>query len=131
MKSVEFVEKVLKDLGVRMENEEKVDRAVNGMATSRGRVDGVGESATSEVILAKYDQLGGYITKGGFKVKNGCFFDAVSKAPVKKPVVFLIKVNGEVVEQVEDAPEPIEVKVAKKVELEKREKKSRKVRDEE
>lgn len=108
-----FVEAVKKEFGVVMENQEKVDRAINGMATSKGRVDGVGLEATPEVILAKYDQLGGYITKDGFKVKNGCFVDSKTKQPVKKPLVLLIRMNGEIIEQVEGESESLEVKVAK------------------
>src|SRR3990167_672959 len=110
-----FVDKVLSELGFVMENSEKVNRAVFGLATSRGLVGGVGENAEARVILDKYDELGGYITKDGHKVKNGCFFDRKNHKSVEKPIVVLvIRVNGEFVEQVEGEPETLEVKIAKK-----------------
>ena len=108
-----FIDAVEKAFGVVMVNEEKVGRAVFGMATSRGLVNGVGEGASPEIILAKYDQLHGYMTKGGYKVKHGTFGDKNGK-PIENPkTVLLIKVNGEVVSQEEGAPETPEVKIAK------------------
>jgi len=108
-----FIDAVKEKFGILMVNEEKVLRAVFGAATSRGLVNGVGETASPEVILAKYDQLHGYMTKGGYKVKHGTFGDKNGK-PIESPkVVLLIKVNGEVVSQEEGTPETPEVKIAK------------------
>ena len=108
-----FIDAIEKAFGIRMVNEEKVGRAVFGMASSRGLVNGVGETASAEVVLAKYDSLHGYMTKGGYKVKHGTFGDKNGK-PIESPkVVLLIKVNGEVVSQEEGAPETPEVKIAK------------------
>ena len=108
-----FIDAVEKAFGVMMVNEEKVGRAVYGMPSSRGLISGVGEGASPEVILAKYDQLHGYMTKGGYKVKHGTFGDKNGK-PIENPkVVLLIKVNGEVVSQEEGTPETQEVKIAK------------------
>ena len=127
-----FIDKVHSELGFVMENPEKVNRAVYGLATSKGLVGGVGENAKSRVILDKYDELGGYITKDGHKVKTGCFFDRKSSKSIENPVIILvISVNGEFVEQVEGEPETLEVKIAKKQEKEKKSKKGKKVKDEE
>jgi len=110
----EMIAKVSKEIGVKMENLEKVDRAVIGVSTSRGRVEGVGEDASAKVVIAKYDSLAGFITMDGVKVKNGSFFDRRTKKPVNKPkLILLIKVNGEVVEQEVGKEESVIVKVAK------------------
>lgn len=112
-----FVELVLEKTGFTMEYKPKVDRAVFGSAGRDGLYGGVGEKATAEEILAKYDQLGGYITKDGYKVKNGVFFNKNSdeKEPVKNPdVVLLVTVNGETVEHREGEEETLELKLAKK-----------------
>ena len=115
MEPNKFIDLVKKELGFLMENHIKVSRAVYGMATSKGLVDGVGENASPEIILAKYDEIGGFITKNGYKVKNRTFFDPKTKKPVENPkIVLLIKMNGEFVEHEEGADESFEIKVAKK-----------------
>ena len=122
-----FVDLVKEETGVIMENSEKVERAVYGSASNQGLTGGVGQDASAQEILAKYDQLGGYITKNTYKVKNGVFYDKETKQPVENPeITLLIKVNGEVVEQPEGAPESLEVKVAKKQHKEKVGKKGKK-----
>lgn len=118
-----IIEKVKKELGIVMVNADKVDRAVLGVATGKGRVGGVGEDAPSEVVLAKYDLMHGFTTKDGYKVKHGTFVNLKTGEPVKNPkIVLLIKVNGNLVEQAEDAPESLEVKIAKKQTKEKKQK---------
>ena len=125
METQKFIDAVLEKFGVRMENTDKLSRAVYGTSTSAGLVGGVGEDATPEVILAKYDEVGGYITKDGFKVKNGLFFDRKTKQPVEaKKIVLLIKMNGEVVEHTEGEAESLEIKVAKKQAQKAKDKKS-------
>lgn len=115
MDTQKFLDLVKKEIGVVMENSGKLERAVYGTATNQGLVGGVGVDASAEEILAKYDQLGGYITKNTYKVKNGVFYDKVTKKPVSKPeIVYLIRVNGETIEQPEGAPETLEIKIAKK-----------------
>jgi len=132
METNNIIKAVLEATGVKMVNEEKVTRAVFGMDTSKGKVDGVGEDAGLDVILAKYDSLHGYMTKGGYKVKYGTFFDKAAyrkgqTVPTKEPkIVLLIKVNGEVVEQEEAAPAPIEVQVAM---VQQKKKKSKKIEE--
>jgi hypothetical protein len=114
MEAQKFVDLVLNKTGVVMENEEKVVRAVDGTSTNNGLVGGVGRDAEPEVILAKYDYLHGYMTKDGLKVKNGCFYDSKTLQPAKNPVVFLVSVNGEIVEQKETEVAPVTVEIAKK-----------------
>lgn len=129
-----YIDLVLEKLGFRMMNEDKVERVINGMATSRGLIDGVGEDASPEVILAKYDAYHGYITKNGYKVKQGLFYDQKtynhgkgSCVPVNpKGVVLLIQVNGEFVEFKESDEKTPEVQVAMKQHEAKETKKTKK-----
>lgn len=115
MDTQKFINFVKKELGFVMENVNKVSRAVYGTATNQGLVGGVGVNASAKEILANYDQLNGYITKEGYKVKNRAFFDAITKKPVAKPkIVFIIKMNGEFVEHEEGTKESLELQVAKK-----------------
>ncbi len=110
-----FIDLVLNELGIQMVNEEKVERAVYGMATSRGLVDGLGEDASAEDILAKYDDMHGFMKKGAYKIKHGTFVDKKTKKFIENPkIILLIKMNGEYVEQPEEEKESLEVKVAKK-----------------
>ncbi len=116
-----FITLVEEKLGVRMINEDKVTRTIYGLVTSKGLVNGLGEDAEPERILAKYDSYHGYMTKGGYKVKHGTFFDVIAyrktgelKVIENPKIVLLIKVNGELVAQEEGAPESLEVKIAKK-----------------
>lgn len=123
-----FVDAVLKEFGLRMINQEKVGRAVFGISTSRGLVDGVGEKASPEVILAKYDQYAGAIFKDEFKVKPGQFFDKETKKPIRPDAItLLIRMNGEYVEFKEGEKETPEIQVAKK---QAKAKKEKKVKDE-
>lgn len=123
METQKFIDAVLEKFGVRMENTDKVSRAIYGTATGKGLVGGVGEDALVEAILAKYDEIGGYITKDGFKVKNGVFYDRKTRQPVEaKKIVLLIKMNGEVVEHIEGEEESLEIKITKKQVKEKRKK---------
>src|SRR3990167_8786295 len=114
-----FIDKVQNELGFEMVNPIKVIRAVNGYDTNKGKVGGVGEEAEAKVILAKYDELAGFVRKSAFKVKMGTFFDKKTKLPVENPkVILLVKVNGTVVEKVDnpDAPkQPLEVQVAEEI----------------
>src|SRR3990167_580953 len=114
-----FIDKVQNELGFEMVNPTKVIRAVKGFDTNKGKAGGVGEEAEAKVILAKYDELGGFVRKGAFKVKMGTFFDKKTKLPIENPkIVLLIKVNGTVVEREDkkDAPkQPLEVQVAEEL----------------
>jgi hypothetical protein len=87
-----------------LENEDKVNRAINGTILDKGRlVGGVGEKAAPELILAEYDRLGGYITKDGLKVKTGSFYDFAKKEPKKEPTpLFEVGVEGEVIDMSEE-----------------------------
>ena len=115
METQKFIDLVREKLGFMMENREKVERVIYGTSTGHGLVGGVGIDASPEKILAKYDELNGYITKNGFKVKNRTFFDFRTKKPIENPqVIYLIKMNGEFREQPEDAEDSLEMKVAKK-----------------
>lgn len=109
------INKVLKALGFKMENQEKVTRAVFGVSTNKGLINGVGEDASASQILARYDELHGYITKDGYKVKNRAFFDKLTKKPINKPkIVYIININGEFVEHEEGTVETLEMQLAKK-----------------
>lgn len=115
MNPEKFVNFVRDELGLTMENKDKVTRAVQGTATGRGLEGGVGEEASAVEILAKYDQIGGYITKDGYKVKNGIFFDSKTKKPLNpEKITLLVYVNGNWVENIEGEEETLEVKIAKK-----------------
>lgn len=124
--TTKFVDLVREKFGVIMVNTDKVSRAVFGTSTGKGLVGGVGEEASAEVILAKYDEFNGCIRKDGFKVKNGTFVESKTKKPVVNPkIILLIKVNGEYAEQEENAPESLEIKIAK------RQAKAKKVKEDE
>jgi len=117
-RSIKFIDKVLEATGFQMVNENKVERAVYGDPTNKGLEGGVGEDADAETILAKYDQLHGFIKKGGYKVKHGTFFDPNVKRPAVKAVtptkiVVLVKMNGEYVEHELGTEETLEMKIAK------------------
>lgn len=107
-----FIDAVEKEFGVLMVNVEKIERSVYGVPTSDGLKGGLGEEATPAQVLAKYDQYLGAIFKGAFKVKNGTFNE--KGLPVKKPVVLLVRMNGEYVEHQEGEKESVEMQVAKK-----------------
>ena len=100
-----------------LENEEKIDRAING-TPGRGGVaqGGVGKDAKPEAILAEYDRLGGYITKGGRKIKSGSFYDFKNRKPRVEPeVVYELRdLDGNKVELKEGEDVPVEVIAAEK-----------------
>ena len=115
MKEQVFVDLVLKETGFKMEYLPKVQRAIYGIDTADGKKGGVGEDADAKTILAKYDELGGYITQKGYKVKGGAFYDRKRKKILDKPdIVLLIKVNGEVVEYREGDRASLELLLAMK-----------------
>jgi hypothetical protein len=123
----EIVNNVEKATGYRMENEEKATRAIDGASTSQGLVGGVGRDAEPKVILAKYDQFGGYITIRGIKAKNGQFYDKQTKTPtLPEKALLLIRVNGELIEQVDGGEESLEVKIALKQKAEQQKRKASK-----
>lgn len=100
-----------------LENEEKIDRAING-TPGRGGVPqgGVGKDAKPEVLLAEYDRLGGLVTKGGRKIKTGSFFSFKDKKPRTEPeVVYELRdLDGNKVELKEGEDVPVEVIAAEK-----------------
>jgi len=125
--------------GYTLVNTEKVERALNGVQVQRdGRssiIGGVGKgayfedekwkrdgvelvekdvTALEDALLAEYDRLGGLIKRGEDIVKTGSFYDFKARTPLAKPhVVFQYRINGELVDVPEDAPEPIAVKASK------------------
>lgn len=110
-----FIEKVLNETGFLMVNSDKVVRAIYGMERGQDRIGGVGEEASSAVILAKYDEYNGFITKNGYKVKNRAFFHPKTKQPIEKPkIVFLIRVNDKMREWEEGTAESPEIQIAKR-----------------
>lgn len=69
--------------------------------------------ADESTILVEYDRLGGLITKGGQKVKSGCFYDFKTKKAFPEPkVVFVYSVNGRIVDVPEGTQLPGEVRAA-------------------
>lgn len=126
----------MKILGYILDNEEKIERAIQGVNGREGKLyEGVGEDASDEVKLAAYDRLGGLILKGGRKVKTGCFCDlkatkeASRKAgytvvvPFEKPKVILLIRDLEGNEVEIDAEKELtpEQKAAEKIENKKKE----------
>ena len=110
-------------------NEEKWNRAIYGMVTRLGALDGgVGEDATDAQKLAAYDKLGGLVQKAAqrkskktglmedvaYTIKIGSFYDFKKKAMKEKPQVVLVfrDIDGDVVEIAEDEPIPMEVEAA-------------------
>lgn len=94
-------------------NAEKVERAINGTLGKDAAFKGGVGSENPEALMAEYDRLGGLITKGGERVKTGCFYDFKAKKPKENPeVVFLYRVNGTEVEVPEGAEKPLAVKAA-------------------
>jgi hypothetical protein len=82
--------------GFVLENDEKVYRAIYGSSVSKGKMLGgllndKGLTDPDKIedidLLAEYDRLGGFITKDGNKVKNGCFYDKLKGGAAADPVV--------------------------------------------
>src|SRR3990167_3287450 len=79
--------------GFILENEDKLKRAIEGEPARTGQSTGGLLEKYKEIelippneVLAQYDKLGGYITKGiggdqRVKVKNGAFWDRKKKQP--------------------------------------------------
>lgn len=95
-------------------NPEKVDRAINGSVASNGQLMGGVGPGDKDKILVEYDRLGGYIKKGKYKVKSGCFYDHRTKKAVPKPEIFLLlrDLNGNEVELPDGEAIPVEVRAA-------------------
>jgi len=112
-------------------NEDKVRRAIFGTMNKYSEMaGGVGEDASDELKLAAYDRIGGLIrNKDGEKVKNGCFCDynesrkKRTAVPVKEPKVILeFRVGDQIVEVPENEEVPMDVKVAKMAEEQRKQK---------
>ena len=97
--------------GFVLENEDKLRRAIEGEPARSGQPTGgllekyvELEKIPPQEVLAHYDKLGGYITKGigggqRVKVKNGAFWDARKKIPRERPeIMFVFKVGGNFIE---------------------------------
>lgn len=86
--------------GFQLENEEKLNRVVNGVVGRAGVPQGgLGVDAKPELVLAHYDKLAGYITKNGTKVKTGSFWDFKAQQPRATPdIKFIFNVGGDKVE---------------------------------
>lgn len=97
--------------GFVLENEDKLRRAIEGEPARSGQPTGgllekyVELEAIPEMeVLAHYDKLGGYITKGigggqRVKVKNGAFWDVRKKVPKEKPeIMFVFKIGSNFIE---------------------------------
>lgn len=97
--------------GFVLENEDKLRRVIEGEPARSGQSTGGLLEKYQELelipemeVLAHYDKLGGYITKGigggeRVKVKNGAFWNTRKKAPKEKPeIMFVFKVGGNFIE---------------------------------
>lgn len=114
--------------GLILQNEEKVDRAINGAVGREGKAEGgVGADASPEQIIAAYDKLGGLILKGGHKVKTGCFWNFKEGKPVENPkVMFTLRdINGNEVSIPDGVELPVEVKAVEIIAKKKRGRKTR------
>lgn len=119
-KKEEGDKKVLKVKGFTLVNPEKVDRAIFGAVNGEGNYVGgivsdrdTGEYAP-EALLAEYDRLGGLILKRKDKVKTGSFYNFKTKQPRREPeIVFVYRVNGQMVEVPDGKELPGVVKAAK------------------
>jgi len=89
--------------GFRLENEDKLERVINGDLGREGSlVGGMGEKEAREnpsLVLARYDKLAGFITKDGVKIKTGSFWDFKKKCPRETPeIMYIFNIGGERVE---------------------------------
>ncbi len=115
MVAIKNEENIMEINGYILVNTDKVKRAIYGTISSGGMLTGgVGENASDMAKLVEYDRLGGLITKGGYKVKTGSFYDfQKGKARVTPEVNFIFRdLNGEAVEVPEGEELPLEVKAA-------------------
>lgn len=100
--------------GFELVNQEKLTRAIDGCPMSNGRKRGGVGSGDESKLIAEYDKFGGLILKDGKVVKMGSFFDFKTGQPKAKPeIVFVVRVDGKLIEIPEGAEEPIEVKAAR------------------
>jgi hypothetical protein len=98
-------------------NPDKVRRALDGTPNQSGvvaggvrKTDGTWDNAA---LLAEYDRIGGVILKGEDKVKTGSFYDFAARRPRdESAVVFVYRINGEVVEVAAEKEKPGKVKAA-------------------
>jgi hypothetical protein len=97
-----------------LENDEKVDRAINGTVgrddqARGGLVSKHGEGNIPDAaLLAEYDRLGGLIKKGDLKVKTGSFYDFQKKQPREKPELrFSMAFQGRVLDVNEEKAQAI------------------------
>lgn len=119
--------------GFQLENEEKLNRVVNGVVGRAGVPQGgLGVDAKPELVLAHYDKLAGYITKDGVKIKTGSFWDFKAQKPRTEPdIKFIFNVGGDKVEV--DDPKNLaeaistlqEVKTKKETEIKEKKAKSK------
>lgn len=108
--------------GYELTNPEKVRRALEGSPSRTGESvggiqnpDGTYDEA---LLLAVYDKLGGGIRNAnGDIVKNGSFYDFKAKKPREKAEVTLVfRINGQIVEVLEEEEAPAIVKAARVLE---------------
>ena len=115
-------------------NKEKLNRVIYGTPGKEGKLEGglLGEGIQLEdlkddVVLARYDQLGGLIlNKEGRKVETGSFWNFQRRETIAKPEPILVLTNleGTTVRIKEGADVPLEVKVAESMKKRKTKKKS-------
>lgn len=101
--------------GFVLENEEKLKRVIYGSMGREGKnVGGIGEGAEAGEVLAAYDRLGGLITKGGYKVQMGAFWDFLKGVKRKTPIINFVFRDIEDKEVIVPEGEqiPLEVKAA-------------------
>lgn len=93
--------------GLQLENTTKLERAKTNLQAK------LGEDVSNSDILVEYDRLGGLLTRGGQKIKTGCFYDAKNKKAFPEPkIIFIYTVNGHIVEVPDGAELPGEVRAA-------------------
>lgn len=104
----------------KLQNTEKIDRAINGNPTSAGLVGGVADENgkyKDEDLLVQYDKIGGYITNlKGDKIKNGSFYDIKNKKAFDKPqIIYIFNIPGSGTIEVKDGEEAPKILEAMKV----------------
>jgi len=116
--------------GFTLVNPDKVERALHGTPVPSGARGGIANddgTYEEDKLLAEYDRLGGLIRKGGDTVKTGSFYDFGARRPHAIPkVVFVYRVNGDLVEVPEGVELPGEVKAVRVLEAKNKESKKKK-----
>lgn len=105
-------------------NADKVRRVLEGEKNgSRVVFKGLGSKPDPMQLIAEYDRRAGLIRgRDGAAVKTGCFWDFENGEPFADPkVVYIFRVNGEVVELGEDEERPMQVQAAVAAEAQKEE----------